>query len=100
MFARLRVASFAIVPALFAGPALARTWHVRADHTGDAPTIQAGIDSAQAGDEVVLSPGDYTFDSEGTSGDWMISMKAGIVLRGEGDPKSCVLDAQEQRGVV
>jgi hypothetical protein len=36
-------------------PATARTWHV----PGDAPTIQAGVDSASAGDDVLVAPGHY-----------------------------------------
>ena len=31
----------------------ARTWLVRADGTGDAPTIQAGVDSASSADTVL-----------------------------------------------
>jgi len=38
----------------------ARTWRILPDGSGDAATIQAGIDSAAAGDCVVLSAGTYT----------------------------------------
>lgn len=41
-------------------PAFARTWYVKADGTGEAPTIQAGIDSAGAGDIVLVAPGIYS----------------------------------------
>lgn len=37
----------------------AETWRIEANGTGDAPTIQAGIDSATAGDTVLLSPGTF-----------------------------------------
>ncbi|GJM43560.1 MAG: hypothetical protein DHS20C21_04020 [Gemmatimonadota bacterium] len=45
---------------LVSPPALsARTWHINPDGTGDAPTIQAGIDSAAVGDTVALSAGEF-----------------------------------------
>jgi parallel beta helix pectate lyase-like protein len=40
-------------------PATAKTWHVSANHTGDAPTIQAAIDSCQSADTVLVAPGAY-----------------------------------------
>jgi predicted outer membrane repeat protein len=43
-------------------PAQARTWHISPDGSGDAPTIQAGVDSASTGDVVELAPGEYTGD--------------------------------------
>jgi hypothetical protein len=36
-----------------------RTWSVFLDGSGDAPTIQAAIDSAQSGDVVLVGPGSY-----------------------------------------
>ena len=38
-------------------PAWARTWNVLANTLGDAPTVQAGIDSAASGDTVLVHPG-------------------------------------------
>lgn len=44
----------------FASSAHARTWVIEPGGGGDAGTIQAAIDSAGAGDTILLSPGDYT----------------------------------------
>lgn len=40
-------------------PAGARTWNIFEDRSGDAPTVQAGIDSAAVGDTVLVHPGTY-----------------------------------------
>ena len=52
----LLTSAFVLTIAVVAG---ARTWHVRADSTGDAPTIQAAIDSASGGDSVLVAEGLY-----------------------------------------
>ena len=39
--------------------AFSRTWHITADGLGDAPTIQAGIDSSAAGDSILVGQGTY-----------------------------------------
>ena len=56
----------------------AKTWYIKADGTGDAPLIWSGIDSAAAGDTVLVGPGTYEVGS--------IVMKDGVILRSEAGP--------------
>lgn len=50
---------FALVACLLPCAAQSRTWHVRSDGAGDAPTIQAAIDSTSAGDTVLVEAGTH-----------------------------------------
>ena len=78
----------------------ARTWSIRPDGTGDTPTIQAAIDSADAGDIVMLAPGTYTWTSQGASGTSMIRMRPGITLTSQSGAESTVLDGEGQGRVI
>jgi hypothetical protein len=62
-----------------------RTWQVKEDGTGDAPTVQAGIDSAAGGDTVLVSPGHY-FEAIEILG-------RNITVRGEAGSGATTLDA-------
>ncbi|RPJ42375.1 MAG: hypothetical protein EHM19_10520, partial [Candidatus Latescibacterota bacterium] len=60
----------------------ARTWHIQPDGLGDAPTIQAGVDSALSGDTVLVASGLYTGPG---NRDISIEGKA-ILVASEGGP--------------
>ena len=72
---------------------VARDWHVPAE----AATIQAAVDSAVAGDVVVLAAGTYSDCTElnGNGVAHIAILRNGIHLRGAtGDPADVVLDAE------
>jgi len=75
-------------------PGQARIWSIQPDGTGDAPTIQAGIDSAIAGDVVEVACGFY-YEHD-------LLMKTGVALRSEAGQADCaILDAQQLgRGIL
>src|SRR5262245_48231089 len=97
----LATALLAFLLAARVGHVEARVWRVTSDGTGDAPTIQAAIDSAQDGDEVVLAPGLYTHTTQGDNGEQynvsMVTAKTGVNIRSEAGPETTVLDGE---GVV
>ena len=73
---------------------LARTWRIVPGGTGDAATIQAGIDSSSAGDTVLVQCGTYY--------EWGIHLtKSGIILVSETGEYGCAtIDAQQQWNVI
>jgi predicted outer membrane repeat protein/parallel beta-helix repeat protein len=73
----------------------ARTWLIEDDGSGDAPTIQAGIDSAAAADTVLLADGTYT-----GAGNRDIDFKGkAIVVRSQsGNCNLCVIDCEASGG--
>jgi len=95
---------FALALVLCPSLLLAATIHVPADQ----PTIQAGINEANAGDSVILASGIYTWDSEGIDGHYddmsgwsMIRLKAGVILTSTTGQSDCVIiDAQQQGRVI
>jgi parallel beta-helix repeat protein len=72
---------------------LARTWYVTLDDgSGDAVTIQAGIDSASAGDTVMVHPGTYVENID--------FLGKTIVVTSEYGPDSTVIDGNQAGSVV
>jgi len=77
-------------------PSLAHceTWYVTVDGTGDAPTIQAAVDSAAPGDTVLVAAGTYNPDNQGISEYFpLVMLNKEIVLASESGPESTILDA-------
>jgi hypothetical protein len=81
----MRTLAIILLTILAPSAALAVTWDV----PGDAATIQAGIDSASAGDTVLVACGTY-YEHD-------IVLKSGVCVRGETGEMDCVIiDAQQQ----
>jgi hypothetical protein len=78
-FCRTFVLGALILATAWSSPSLSRTWYVKADGTGDAPTIQAGVDSAVAGDVVLIGAGTYYIGAP-------VYMKGGITVTSESGP--------------
>jgi predicted outer membrane repeat protein len=77
--------------------ASARTWYITSDGMGDAPTIQAGVDSAGAGDTVLVACGTYYDCTHSTPDGHLASviMKSGVTLLSESGEADCAtIDAQ------
>jgi len=55
---------FVMVLLAASGNATARTWYIAADGSGDAPTIDAAIDSTVSGDVILVGPGTHAVGSE------------------------------------
>jgi parallel beta-helix repeat protein len=69
----------------------ASTWYIKADGSGDAQTIQAGIDSSTHGDVVLLANGTYTGVG---NRDIDYNSKEITVQSESGNPDLCIIDCE------
>jgi hypothetical protein len=70
-----------------------QVWHVYADSSGDAPTIQEAIIHARTGDMVLVGPGTYHEDID--------FLGKGIYLKSQNGPDATILDgSQEDSSIV
>ncbi len=89
--------SVAIMMALLVcGVTTAATITVAADGSGDYTTIQAAVNAATDGDEILVAPGTYT-----SSDYYVVNMKGKpITIRATGTPEETILDGEDARHVV
>jgi len=88
---------FVLALVVTVAPVSAATWYVRSDGSGDAPNIQAGVDSSATGDTVLVAAGTYT-----GVGNYDIDFSGkAIVVTSEFGPTSTTIDCQSNgRGFV
>src|SRR5262245_61583098 len=85
LFSRYAAAVFSfLLIAFFFEPAPVRTWNVFVDGSGDAPTVQAGIDSAASSDTVLVHPGTYF--------EWITFRNKNVVVKSSAGPGQTVID--------
>jgi hypothetical protein len=76
-----------------------RTWHVQNDGSGDAPTIQAGIDSSSTGDSVLVNSGTYLENIDFLGKDVVLLSQSGpatTIIDGSGKEESVVLMTHDE----
>ena len=99
---------FLIVLLVLAGsaPASAKTWHIRVDGSGDAPSIMAAVLASTNGDTILVAPGHYTWSNQNTEPTDLYSMiqfdqgREHIALLSEAGPHETIIDAEQQGRVL
>jgi predicted outer membrane repeat protein len=87
---------FACATCLFAASGvMAESWYVKADGTGDVPTIQAAVDTVAPGDTVLLASGTYTGIGNYNV---VVPNKAFLIVSETGDPEDCIIDCEGHLG--
>ncbi len=76
-----------------------RTWYVKPDGTGDAPTVQAAVDSAVAGDSIYVAAGKY-FDArdilvDGVTKRVNLHLYKNVKVIGESGPEKTMIKGYE-----
>ncbi len=88
---------FAVSCLLFPISASAAHYHLRANGTGDFPTIQAAINAASSGDTILCADGTYT----GTGNDAIDFLGKNLILKSESNhPKDCIIDCSGDRAFI
>ena len=86
----------ALVLLASADQAIAATFVVKPDGTGDFPVIQAAIDAAANGDEILLTDGVFRGKGNKEVHFWG---KAVTVRSQSGNPGDCIIDAEGEIGL-
>jgi parallel beta-helix repeat protein len=72
------------------GPAQARTWYVKADGSGDVPTIQAAVHYSSAWDTILVAAGRFT--GEGNKD--IDVLERTLIIRSESGAHETIIDCQ------
>ena len=85
----------ALISMFLTSTAIADTWTVDDDGKADFDNIQAAVDAASDGDEIIVMPGTYT-----GSGSYVVNMNGKeVLLRSQEGPQTTIVSGQNQRTV-